>query len=232
MEADMKCSQRVALAAVGVFCLAAGVWGAGQKEAAGVAPDEAIRRLEEGNRRFVASASRAKERAALVQGQHPYAVVLTCADSRVPPEILFDEALGKLFVVRVAGNVVDPDVLGSIEYAVEHLHSHLLVVLGHDKCGAVQAALDGGTPPPDIAALISHITPAVATARSRGLDAAGTLNAAVRENAILQSRQATVQSELVAELVKKKELKIVTGVYHLDSGKIEWLASGGSSGDK
>jgi carbonic anhydrase len=212
--------------------LALGAWGAEKKEASGVTPEEAMKRLQEGNQRFVALPSRAKERAPLVQGQQPYAVVLTCADSRVSPEVLFDETLGKLFVVRVAGNVVDPDVLGSVEYAVEHLHAHLLLVLGHDSCGAVKAEIDGGEMPPNIAALTAHIAPAVEAAKKQGLDAAGTLKAAVRENALLQSRQATAQSEVLEEFVRKNELKIVTGVYHLDSGKVEWLAPPAKPGEK
>ena len=228
----MQHARWTGLAVLGVICFGLGAWGTESKEPSGVSPDEAIQRLEKGNQRFVAEPSRAKERAALVQGQHPYAVVLSCADSRVSPEILFDEALGKLFVIRVAGNVVDTDVLGSIEYAVEHLHAHLLVVIGHDKCGAVQATLDGGTLPPDIAALTSHIAPAVASAKSKGLDAEGTMNAAVRENALLQSRQATEKSALLADFVKTNQLRILAGVYHLDSGTVEWLTPTAKSGEK
>ena len=220
----MNPSRRLASALLVALTFALGPLASEQKSTTEVTPEEAMKRLETGNERFVELTTRARERAALVRGQHPYAVVLTCADSRLSPEILFDEGLGKLFVIRVAGNVVDPDVLGSIEYAVEHLHSHLLLVLGHDNCGAVQAALDGGSLPPDIAALTAHIAPAIASARSQGLDVAGTLKAAVRDNALLQSQQATAQSDLLAEFVRKKELKIVTGVYHLDSGKVEWLA--------
>ncbi len=110
------------------------------------------------------------ERPELAEGQHPYAIVLACADSRVAPELIFDESLGKLFVVRVAGNVADPVVLGSIEYAVEHLHANLLMVLGHENCGAVKATIGGGAFPPNIEALIKRITPAVDKVRVQRLD--------------------------------------------------------------
>src|SRR5438105_3479472 len=117
-------------------------------------PAAALDRLKDGNGRFAADkpAARktdAKRRAELAAGQHPFAVVLTCADSRVAPELVFDAGLGELFVLRVAGNIADPAVVGSIEYAVEHLHTPLIVVLGHESCGAVAAALDGAKLPGD-----------------------------------------------------------------------------------
>ena len=108
--------------------------------------EDTLARLMNGNARFVKGQHRPanykRERAELTKGQRPYAIVLSCSDSRVPPEIVFDESLGKLFVVRVAGNVVDPIALGSIEYAAEHLHSKLLFVLGHESCGAVKATVE------------------------------------------------------------------------------------------
>jgi carbonic anhydrase len=183
--------------------------------------------LLEGNNLFVSGRTLkhnfVSERMTLVEGQHPYAVILACADSRVAPEILFDESLGRLFVVRVAGNVVDPDVLGSIEYAAEHLHTHYLLVMGHDACGAVSATLAGGEVPANVGALASHIAPAVEVAKHKGLDQAGTLDAAVRENVRLQMAEVQRQSRLLAELIHKKELAIEGAVYHLDSGRVEWL---------
>ncbi|MFY9570851.1 MAG: carbonic anhydrase, partial [Blastocatellia bacterium] len=123
-----------------------------------------LARLLNGNARFVRGVRRPanykRERRALTKVQHPYAIVLSCSDSRVPPEIVFDESLGKLFVVRVAGNVVDPVTLGSIEYAAEHLHSKLLFVLGHESCGAVRATIDGGHSSPGIEAIVDRIKPA------------------------------------------------------------------------
>ena len=200
---------------------------AGQAQEAPSAGD-VLAQLQQGNARFVSDRLQAKdfanERLALVKAQHPYAIVLTCADSRVPPEILFDQSLGKLFVVRVAGNVADPVVLGSIEYAAEHLHIHLLLVLGHDSCGAVQAALEGGHAPKNLAALVKAIVPAAQAAKRQARDEAQTLDAAVRENVRLQSRNAVADSPLLAELVEKRQLQVVGAVYHLDSGKVEILA--------
>ena len=113
-----------------------------------ISPDEALQRLMDGNKRYVenkmttSSRCDAASRTALAHSQKPYAVVLTCSDSRVPPEIIFDKGLGEIFVIRVAGNVPDPVVLGSIEYAVEHLGSPLIMVLGHERCGAVKATVE------------------------------------------------------------------------------------------
>ena len=187
-------------------------------------------RLQQGNDRFAtghsATHAYAHDRAALVKGQQPYAIVLACADSRVSPEILFDESLGALFVIRVAGNVVDPDVLGSAEYAAEHLHTHYLLVLGHDACGAVTAAVNGGDAPANVAALVKRIAPAVAAVQGRGGDAASTLDAAVRENVRLQVAEVEKQSTLLHRMESEKELQIEGGVYHLDTGRVEWLPLG------
>jgi carbonic anhydrase len=186
-----------------------------------VSPAEAFHRLEEDNGRYTHEAGKpkhyAEERHALAKDQHPYAIVLACSDSRVAPEIIFDESLGKLFVVRVAGNVIDPVVLGSIEYAAEHLHTHLVVVLGHEGCGAVKATLDGGTPPPNIAALTTKIQPAVDKTKGQGMDAA------VKENVRLQTVNLLAGSPMIREMVKKHEVAISSGVYHLESGEVEWL---------
>jgi carbonic anhydrase len=191
--------------------------------AAGVSPDQAVSALHAGNDRYVHDHLAPKhfpaERHQLAAGQQPYAIVLACADSRVAPELLFDESLGKLFVVRVAGNVIDPVVLGSIEYAAEHLHSHLLVVLGHEGCGAVKATLDGGTPPPNIAELTKRIAPAVEKTKGKGMDAA------VAENVRLQMAAALSASPMLSEMAKKKEIRIVGAVYHLETGTVEWLGT-------
>src|SRR6516165_380132 len=127
-------------------------------------PEEALKRLKEGNSRFVADMLAERNlgrnrRAELAKGQAPFAIILGCADSRVAPELLFDQGLGDLFVVRVAGNVTDPAILGSIEYAVEHLKAPLIVVVGHEKCGAVDAALSGGELHGNIAKLIKEVQP-------------------------------------------------------------------------
>src|SRR5947209_10905279 len=137
-----------------------GAWA--QHPVSGTAADEALARLMAGNRRYVLhkeqhpdqSLTRRKE---LESGQHPFAVILGCADSRVSPEILFDQGLGDLFVIRVAGNVVDDTILASVEYAVEHLGTRLIMVLGHEKCGAVSAAIEGGKQPRHLDALVAAI---------------------------------------------------------------------------
>src|SRR5262245_24451061 len=122
----------------------------------------ALAKLKEGNGRFVGGKAMTKgidvkERAELVKGQQPFAIVLTCADSRVAPELVFDQGLGQLFVLRVAGNVCDPNILGSIEYGVEHLKSPLIVVMGHEKCGAVAAAIGGGELHGNLGKLIKEV---------------------------------------------------------------------------
>jgi carbonic anhydrase len=187
---------------------------------------DAVRRLKAGNARYVSGRTLRRnyvaDRKATADGQHPYAIVLACADSRLSPEILFDESLGKLFVIRVAGNVVDPVVLGSVEYAAEHLQVETLLILGHESCGAVKATLEGGDVPPNIKSLVERIAPAVEKAKQAKLSAAETLNLAIRENVSLQMQQAVAQSEVLGELVKEKKLRIVGGVYNLHSGKVEF----------
>ncbi len=130
----------------------------------------------EGNRRFVAGTPEAKDmagrRAQLVEGQHPIATVVTCSDSRVVPEYIFDVGLGEIFTVESAGNVLDKVGLGSVEYGVGHLHTPLLVVLGHEKCGAVTAAYDGGHAEGNLAAIVKRIAPAVKKAKKGGEKAA------------------------------------------------------------
>jgi carbonic anhydrase len=194
-----------------------------------VAPQEAIALLKSGNERYVAGRETAKDyerdRVANVESQHPYAIVVACADSRLSPEILFDESLGRLFVIRVAGNVVDPVVLGSVEYAAEHLHVELILVLGHESCGAVQAAVAGGHVSPNIRALVERIKPAVIAARSKKLDEAETLNAAIKENVLLQTERLVKESDLIKELVHEAKLEIIGGVYNLHSGRVEMFAS-------
>ncbi len=183
--------------------------------------------LMSGNARFVEGLTRQRdlraERADLVGGQQPYAIVLTCADSRVPPELLFDESLGRLFVVRVAGNVVDPVVLGSIEYAAEHLHTPAILVLGHRACGAVKATIDGGHVPPNIAALAGRIKPAVDRARKAGAEPYALLDQAIAENVRLQMDRMLAESNVLALMTHAGALQIKGAVYDLASGKVETL---------
>jgi carbonic anhydrase len=191
---------------------------------AGPSPEQAWQRLTAGNNRFAAGMSERPELGAarlqeLAKGQKPFAVVLTCADSRLTPEFIFNQGLGDLFVVRVAGNIADPFELGSIEYAVEHLHIPLVVVLGHEKCGAVAAALDEDKPSGNLGKLIAEIN--VGKDLPAGNEAA--LAAAVKNNVRHQTRSLTERSDVIGQHVARKEVRIVSGVYQLGTGKVEWL---------
>jgi carbonic anhydrase len=157
----------------------------------------------------------------LAGSQHPEAVVLACADSRVPPEIVFDQGLGDLFDVRVAGNIAGDAEIASIEYAAEHLHTPLVVVMGHQSCGAVAAAIEGGNPPGHLPTLVAAIRPAVNQAR--GLP--GELsNNAVRINVERVVQQLRSSKPILAKLVAEKKLKIVGAVYSLNTGEVTWLS--------
>src|SRR5262249_13662048 len=156
----------------------------------------------------------------LVSGQYPHAEILSCADSRVPPEIIFDQGLGDLFVVRVAGNVATDTEVGSLEYGAEHLHIPLLVVLGHESCGAVTAAVQGGPPEGHIAVLVNLIKPAVE--KSRGLAGDPVANA-VRTHVEMVVDQLRSSTPVLSELVAHGKLKIVGGVYSLETGRVTWL---------
>ncbi len=194
----------------------------------GVAPDVALKMLKEGNRRYATSAVRQRhyraERPNLTQGQRPYAIVLSCADSRVPPEIVFDESLGRLFVIRVAGNVAGPDEIASIEYAAEHVGTRLLLVLGHTSCGGVASAMSSEDPTPSLAALLKEIRPAVDAARARGTDPGHLAAEAVKENVRLQLRNVAGRSELLRKRVADGQFGTAGAVYDLASGRVDWLA--------
>lgn len=190
-------------------------------------PVEAGTLLKDGNARFLSGSILPKDlsqsrRDELARGQTPFAVIVTCSDSRVPPELIFDQALGDIFVVRVAGNVVDPVTLGSVEYAAEHLHAPLVVVMGHTKCGAVSAAVEGGEAPGDIAAIVRRIKPAVALAKAGGATGADLGVKSVLLNVELQTKAAE-HSKILEELVDKGKLGIVGAVYDIKSGEITWL---------
>lgn len=186
-----------------------------------------VTRLRDGNRRFVEGRTVARdfvhERPALTAGQHPYAIILTCSDSRVPPELLFDESLGQLFVVRDAGNVVDPVVLGSIEYAAEHLHTGLLVVLGHEACGAVNATIKGGEVPPNIGQIVKRIAPPVETVKARKLSGVKLDSVCIHENVRYQVAQVTGQSALLKSMVEEGHLRILGATYSLTTGGVTFI---------
>jgi len=181
---------------------------------------EAIGKLKEGNARFVANKPSPKDfaaqRAAVVAGQKPYAVVLYCSDSRVPAEHIFDAGIGEIFGVRDAGNIADPFALGSIEYAVEHLHTPLLVVLGHTKCGAVTAACASDRAEGNVDAVVKEMQPAVQAA---GKDVAK----AVEENLKCVLAKIRAKSAIASHLEKEGKLKIVGAVYSLETGAVSFL---------
>ena len=156
----------------------------------------------------------------LVTGQHPHAEILSCSDSRVPPEIVFDQGLGDLFIVRVAGNVATDIELGSLEYGAEHLHIPLVVVLGHESCGAVTDAVQGGPPEGHIAALVDLIKPAVE--KTRGTSGDPVANA-VRMNVELVVKQLRSSTPILSELVAHGKLRIVGAVYSIETGSVTWL---------
>jgi len=208
------------LTLISLLSLTTFVFGA-DHPAPSVDADAALAKLKEGNARFSSSKvsqgkPTAAKRAETAQAQHPFAIVLGCADSRTAPEIVFDQNIGDLFVVRTAGNLVDEHALGSFEYAVDHLGARLIVVLGHTRCGAVTAALASDTAPGHVQSLVRDIQPAVKAAKGKPGDA---LSATVTENA----RQVAAQIKAKAALGDlAKEVRIVSAVYDLDTGKIDW----------
>ena len=189
-------------------------------------PDQALGRLLEGNKRYVNSQLQhphqsADRRHELEKTQHPFACILACADSRVPPEIVFDEGLGDLFVVRVAGNVADDAVTGSIEYAVEHLGTPIVVVMGHQSCGAIEATIGGGEPKTHIQNLVEAIAPAVALARKETGDLVAN---AVRVNVQLVVKQLQQSKPILAGRVGTGGIRVVGAVYQFNSGEVTWLS--------
>jgi len=192
--------------------------------------DQALAQLEQGNRRCVQGKSThghdvKKWRERFLLKQKPFATVLGCSDSRVAPELLFDQGFGELFVVRVAGNIVDPNVVGSIQYAVEHLDNKLIVVLGHQNCGAVTAALappdQTKDEPPELRKLLDQIRPAIDSV-DRKQERKQRVAAAVEANARASVKQ-LLEVPSIAKAMKEKHVKVVGAVYHIDSGEITFL---------
>ena len=191
-----------------------------------VAPAEAISKLKEGNGRYTSGSLQhpgqtTDRRTELANVQHPFAVIVSCSDSRVPPEIVFDQGLGDLFIVRVAGNVMNDEGLGSIEYAVDHLGSRLILVLGHQRCGAVDAAKQTiaakGKAPGHIESLVMAIKPAVQATAKDDLDT--TIKANVK-NVVQALRSST---PILKAEVDSGKIQVVGGYYSLDTGAVTFL---------
>jgi carbonic anhydrase len=208
-----------------------------------VSPDEALQKLMDGNKQYVEnkltikSRSETPSRMALANSQHPYAIILSCSDSRVPPEIIFNKGLGEIFVVRVAGNVADPVALGSIEYAAEHLGAPLIMVLGHERCGAVKAAVESigkSTGSKNIDAIVKIIDTSIPTATKDCKACKGDRKCARNKtnefvecladaNAERIAADLTKQSAILKHLAAEKKIKIVAAKYDLDDGTVKLL---------
>ncbi|WP_174711070.1 carbonic anhydrase [Nostoc sp. TCL240-02] len=187
-------------------------------------PDAALQKLMEGNQRFVEHQPQYPDQSALrlqevAQAQHPFATILSCADSRVPAEIVFDQGIGDIFDVRIAGNIATHEAIGSIEYAVVLLGSPLLMVMGHERCGAVTAAVKKESLPGDISTFVKAIKPALKKVKDLPGDAV--------DNAVVANVQYQIErlqkSKLLSEQVRSGKLKIVGGRYDLDTGRVTIL---------
>ena len=195
-----------------------------------ITAQEALERLKAGNARYVSESATSdvvlddSKRSALVDGQEPFAIILGCSDSRAPAELIFDQGLGDLFVIRVAGNIAAPSQIGSVEYAAAHIGTPLVVVLGHTRCGAVAATIGQMKAPqavsPNIESIVKRIAPAL-----DGLDLDGD---EIMDQAVEANVQATIQnleagSDILKERLAAGQLTVVGGVYDLQSGKVTFL---------
>lgn len=194
-----------------------------------VPPAEALQRLREGNLRFISGDGSATRRwhAGLVEGQRPFAVVLGCADSRAPAEYVFDQGLGDLFVIRVAGNIVAPSLVGSVEFAASQFGTRLVVVMGHTRCGAVSAtvhALEHGAPESNnLRSITDRISPHIGHLFHGPGDHDARLEEAVRVNAIASARELRHSSEIITSLVDVGRVQVVAAVFDLSTGAVHFL---------
>ena len=184
----------------------------------------ALKHLKDGNDRFAADRPEKRDtsstrRQELAKAQHPRAVVLACADSRVAPELIFDQGLGELFVLRVAGNVTDPDVLGSIEYALTELKTPLVVVLGHEACGAVKAAVAKAPLTGNLQTLIEKVH----VGKAAEENGKANLSAAIRANVVYQVGELSRKSAVIKEFIDRERVRVAAGVYSLETGRVQWM---------
>ena len=187
-----------------------------------LSPDAALAELMAGNKRFISGKLTSFEHDLAILKQHteekqePFAAVLSCADSRVPVELVFDQSIGHIFVTRVAGNILTPEIIGSMEYGAAVLGTKVILVMGHSGCGAVKATIQGKEVPGQISSLFPHIQPAV--------DQAGPdLAAATKANAKMQAALLREASTVIAGMVKDNKVKVVAGYYDLGTGAVEFL---------
>ncbi|MEP6590641.1 MAG: carbonic anhydrase [Gemmatimonadota bacterium] len=200
-----------------------------------ITASEALARLQEGNRRFVTEVraiTRSSEhrRMEVAAGQEPFAIILGCSDSRVPAEIVFDQGLGDLFVIRVAGNIVAPSQVGSVEFAAAQYHTQLVVVLGHSQCGAILATLEELTHPTqaksrDLRSIVDRVRPSVEALLATELrnDHEALVQQAVRANVRVSVSHLSHGSELLETRIRSGELRVVGAEYCLDSGVVEFF---------
>jgi carbonic anhydrase len=204
-----------------------------------ISANEALKRLKSGNERFVANASdmaalaSQSRRADLVEAQQPFAIILGCSDSRVPAEIVFDQGLGDLFVIRVAGNIVAPSLLGSVEFSAVQHGARLVVVLGHTLCGAIQATVRELKQPssnrsPNLQSIVNRIQPSVETLLEAGVgdDEASLVKLATRANIRASVAHLKHGSQILEKLISRDGLRIVGAEYSLQTGRVDFFAEG------
>ena len=197
---------------------------------------DALQRLKDGNKRFVSGVRsidtliKQTQRSDFLTGQEPFAIILGCSDSRVPAEIIFDQGLGDLFVIRVAGNIVAPSQIGSIEFAVERFNTQLVVVLGHSMCGAVSATIDELEQPSkdrstNVMSIVDRIRPSVEPLYNTSLrdDHDQLLDAAIRANILAATNQLLHGSQMLEQLILNNEMTVVGAEYSLETGNVEFF---------
>lgn len=191
-----------------------------------VSADKALIKLQEGNERFVKLKmkhpdSSKKRRLSMLKGQHPFVVILSCSDSRVPPELIFDQGLGDIFEIRNAGNVLDEHIIGSIEYAVMHCGVKLIVIMGHQDCGAIAATLSGKSETKYIKSLEDSIQPAVEDCIKNGQEVNS--DNVVKAHVMQDINELMSQDTELVKYMKEHNVKLVPAYYHLDTGVVEFL---------
>ena len=230
-DENSHCLSRRQLLRGGLAAAAVGVVGASLDLAwpsqvlaqSALTPDAALEELMAGNKRFVSGKLKAHEEDLAILKQHteekqePFAAVLSCADSRVPVELVFDQSIGHVFVTRVAGNVITPEIIGSLEYGAAVLGTKVILVMGHSNCGAVKATMQGKDVPGQISSLFPHIQP--------GVDQGGSsLEAATHANAKVQAQLLSQSSTVISGMVKAGKIKVVAGYYDLGTGVVKLLS--------